>query len=67
MNGNLKLQKINKNDDNIIVKKTWYCGKLIQCPINYKNTITMLDNLLFIADLDNMIYTYNLLYTKETK
>jgi hypothetical protein len=27
MKGNLKLQKINKNDDNIIVKNIWYCGK----------------------------------------
>ena len=27
MKGNLKLQKINKNVDNIIVKNIWYYGK----------------------------------------
>ena len=57
----------NENDDSIIVKKIWYSGNEIQCPIKYKNTITMLDNLLFLAASDNKIYTYNPLYTKETK
>ena len=57
----------NENDDSIIVKKIWYSGNEIQCPIKYKNTITILDNLLFLAASDNKIYTYNPLYTKETK
>ena len=56
-----------ENDDSIIVKKIWYSGNEIQCPIKYRNTITMLDNLLFLAASDNKIYSYNPLYTKETK
>jgi hypothetical protein len=56
-----------ENDDSIIVKKIWYSGNEIQCPIKYRNTITMLDNLLFLAASENKIYTYNPLYTKETK
>ena len=57
----------NENDDSIIVKKIWYSGNEIQCPIKYRNTIAMLDNLMFLAASENKIYTYNPLYTKETK
>ncbi len=56
-----------ENDDSILVKKIWYSGIEIQCHIKYRNTITMLDNLLFLAASENKIYTYNPLYTKETK
>ena len=56
-----------ENDDSIIVKKIWYSGNEVDCPIKYKNTITMIDNLFFLAASDNLIYKYNPLYTKDTK
>ena len=55
------------NDDSIIVKKIWYSGNDIECPIKYKNTITMIDNLFFLTASEHKIYKYNPLYTKETK
>ena len=59
---------INKdNDDNIIIKKIWYSGNDIQCPIKYKNTITMIDNLTFLAASENKIYSYDPLYTKDSR
>jgi len=59
---------INKeNEDNIIVKKIWYSGNEINCPIKYKNTINMLDNLLFVVASGNKVYTYDPLYTKDSK
>ena len=56
-----------ENDDSIIVKKIWYSGNEIECPIKYKNTITMIDNLFILAASDNTIYKYNPLYTKDTR
>jgi len=59
---------INKeNDDSIIVKKIWYSGNEIRCPIKYKNTINMVDNLMFVVASGNKIYTYDPLYTKDSK
>ena len=56
-----------ENDDSIIVKKIWCSGNEIECPIKYKNTITMIDNLYFLTASENKLYKYNPLYTKETK
>ena len=55
------------SDDSIIVKKIWYSGNEVECPIKYRNTITMIDNLFFLTASDNLIYKYNPLYTKDTK
>ena len=55
------------SDDSIIVKKIWYSGNEVECPIKYRNTITMIDNLFFLTSSDNLIYKYNPLYTKDTK
>jgi hypothetical protein len=60
-----KIQK--ENDDSILVKRIWYSGNEIQCSIKYRNTIAMLDNLLFLAGSEDKLYTYNPLYTKETR
>ena len=55
------------NEDSIIVKKIWYSGNEIQCPIKYKNTINLIDNLTFTAASENKIYTYDPLYTKDSR
>ena len=55
-----------ENEDSVIVKKIWYSGNETQYPIKYKNTINMIDNLLFIAASGNKIYSYDPLYTKDT-
>ena len=56
-----------ENEDNVIVKKIWYSGNEIQCPIKYKNTITFIDNLTFLAASENKIYSYDPLYTKDSR
>ena len=56
-----------KDKDDIIVRKVWYSGNEIQCPIKYKNTITMIDNLTFLAASENKVYSYDPLYTKDSK
>ena len=54
-------------DDSIIVRKIWFTGEEIQCPIKYKNTINMIDNLTFVAGSENKIYSFDPLYTKDSK
>jgi hypothetical protein len=56
-----------ENDDSIIVKKIWYSGNEIECPVKYKNTISMIDNLYILAASDDKMYKYNPLYTKDTR
>ena len=56
-----------ESDDSIIVKKLWYSGNEIECPIKYGNTIAMIDNLFFLAASENKIYKYNPLYSKDTR
>ena len=64
--GNANIFKIlyKDNEDSIIVKKN--SGNEIQCPIKYKNIINLIDNLTFTATLENKIYTYDPLYTKDS-
>ena len=65
--GSANIFKIITNDESIIIKKIWYSGDEVQCPIKYKNTITLIDNLTFLAASENKIYSYDPLYTKDSR
>ena len=52
-----------ENDESIIVKKIWSYNNENQNPIKYKNTITMVDNLIFVTASGNKMYQYDPKYT----
>ena len=52
-----------ENDESIIVKKIWSYISQNKHPIKYKNTITMLDNLIFLAASGNIMHQYEPKYT----
>ena len=56
-----------ENEESIIVKKIWYSGDEVQVPIKYRNTITLIDNLKFLAASGNKIYSYDPSFVKDSK